>query len=116
MLNAVLPVAFALVGVGLVSAVIRLCLGPSRADRVVALDLIAVLLIALSLLVTLGSGRVAFLDVGLVLALVGFLATVAFARYLEAEPEPSGRGPRRRHGENPLTEQGSAANGMRVDE
>jgi len=43
MLNSVLPIAFVLVGVGLLAAVVRLVLGPSRADRVVALDLIAVL-------------------------------------------------------------------------
>jgi multicomponent Na+:H+ antiporter subunit F len=111
MLNSVLPIAFVLVGVGLLAAVVRLVLGPSRADRVVALDLIAVLLIAVSFLVSLYSGRIAFLDLALVLALVGFLATVAFARYLEAEPEPTGDGPRHRK-----VEDGAQANQMPGDE
>ncbi len=103
MLTTVLPIAFVLVGIGLLAAVCRLVIGPSRADRVVALDLVTVLLIAVSFLVTLHSGRIAFLDLALVLALVGFLATVAFARYLETEPEPKGNGPRHRQvidGEN----------------
>jgi len=98
MLSTALLIAFVLVGLGLLATVVRLLLGPSRADRVVALDLVTVQLVALSALLALSSENAAFLDVGLVLALIGFLATVAFARYLESGPEPTGSGVRVRHG------------------
>jgi|GEM_PF-71038 len=94
MLSTALLIAFVLVALGLLATVIRLLLGPSRADRVVALDLITVQLVALSALLALSSDDTAFMDVGLVLALIGFLATVAFARYLESGPEPTGSGVR----------------------
>jgi len=81
-----LDIATVLTLFGLVAASIRLYLGPSRSDRVVSLDLITVLLIAISSLAALRFDNAAFLDLGLTLALVGFLATVAFARYLESNP------------------------------
>ena len=81
-----LDVATLLTLVGLVAASVRLYLGPSRSDRVVALDLITVLLVAIASLAALRFDDAAYLDLGLTLALVGFLATVAFARYVESEP------------------------------
>lgn len=76
-------VALVLVGVGLAGAAFRLVRGPEPADRVVALDLITVLLIAIASLLALRTENVLYLDPALALALVGFLATVALARYLE---------------------------------
>lgn len=84
-----LDIAMALTVVGLVAASIRLILGPSRADRVVALDLITVLLVSLAAQLSLLYKEAAYLDLGLAIALVGFLATVAFARYIERAPESS---------------------------
>ena len=63
-------------------AFIRLALGPTLADRVVALDFVSMLLVAFLTLFALAARRDAFLDAALALALVAFLATVAFARYL----------------------------------
>ena len=62
---------------------IRLVRGPSLADRVVALELFASLTVGVIAAYTLVSGKIAFLDVAMVLALTAFLAAVAFARYLE---------------------------------
>ncbi|MDP5084385.1 MAG: monovalent cation/H+ antiporter complex subunit F [Yoonia sp.] len=62
---------------------IRLARGPSLADRVVALDMMTVTLIAVCGLTAVATGVFALLDVALVLALVGFLATVALARFAE---------------------------------
>jgi len=62
---------------------IRLLRGPSAADRVVALDLMTILSVAFCALVAISSERAAFLDVGVALALVAFLATVVLARYIE---------------------------------
>jgi multicomponent Na+:H+ antiporter subunit F len=68
-------------GVGL--AFLRLVLGPTMPDRVVALDKMTVSIVAFCGLAAIWSGDAAFLDVALVLALVGFLATVALARFAE---------------------------------
>lgn len=62
---------------------LRTLLGPTAADRVAALDFVAMTLVALLMLLALATRRDAYLDAGLVLALVAFLATVAFARLLE---------------------------------
>ena len=64
-------------------AVVRMVRGPSLPDRVVALDLIMVLAIAFSALFAIAADNIAFLDVAIALALVAFLATVAFARFAE---------------------------------
>lgn len=60
----------------------RLLHGPTLADRVVALDMLALLGIAFIGVFSIATAEYAFLDVAIALALVGFLATVAFARYV----------------------------------
>ena len=67
----------------LMLAVVRLIRGPSLPDRVVALDLISMLLVAFLVIFAYASGVYAYLDAGLALALVGFLGTVAFARLID---------------------------------
>ena len=77
------PVVFVMIGVALLLAFVRLARGPSLSDRVIALDLIAVLAVGLIAMVAFEAGQAVFLDAAIVLALVAFLGTVAFARYLE---------------------------------
>lgn len=74
---------FALVILGVAFAAIRLVRGPTLADRIVALDVMTVQLVSFGGLSALQSRNAGFLDVAVVLALVGFLATVCLARYLE---------------------------------
>ena len=62
---------------------LRLVRGPSLGDRVVALDMLSMLTVAFVGVYTIASGQAAYLDVGIGLALVAFLATVAFAWYTE---------------------------------
>lgn len=76
-------VSFALLACGLVLAVVRLVLGPSTADRVIALDLLAALSIGFVGTASVFYRDSVFIDVGIILSLVVFLGTVAFARYLE---------------------------------
>lgn len=61
---------------------LRLLRGPSLADRVVALDMLTLLGIGLIGVSSVLGREYAYLDVAISLALVGFLATVAFARYV----------------------------------
>jgi multicomponent Na+:H+ antiporter subunit F len=51
-------------------------------DRVVALDLIAFLTIALIAVYAMDTQEQTFLDIGVTLALVAFLSTIAFARFI----------------------------------
>ena len=76
-------VSLALVLFGLGLAMLRLVFGPTMPDRVIALDKMTVSIVAFCGLAAISSGDAAFLDVALVLALVGFLATVALARFAE---------------------------------
>jgi multicomponent Na+:H+ antiporter subunit F len=64
-------------------ATIRLLLGPTHADRVVALDLVLAATVALTGGVALASGQPRLLDVALGLAAVGFVGTIAWARLVE---------------------------------
>ncbi|WP_424969455.1 monovalent cation/H+ antiporter complex subunit F [Dinoroseobacter sp. S76] len=73
---------FVLVTAALVLSTIRLLRGPTLPDRVVALDLISILLVAMLTLFALSSEVEAYLDAALVLALVAFLGTVALARFV----------------------------------
>jgi multicomponent Na+:H+ antiporter subunit F len=82
-LETLTTLAFVLLGVALVMGFVRLLKGPTLPDRVVALELIASLTVGLIVAYAVTSGQQAMLDVAMVLALTGFLAAIAFARYLE---------------------------------
>jgi multicomponent Na+:H+ antiporter subunit F len=68
-------------------ALARLLRGPTQADRVVALDVVFSANLALATAASLASGRVLFLDVAIGLAVVGFVATIVWARLIDASPE-----------------------------
>ena len=72
---------------GLVFSFVRLIKGPSLPDRVVSIDLITVLAVAVAGLLAVTHSQPDFLDIAVVLALVAFLATVAFAWYAERTAE-----------------------------
>ena len=75
--------ALALVGAAVLLAFVRLVRGPDLANRVVALDLLSVLGVGIAAAAAVRAGDAVYLDVALVLALIAFLGTVAFARYAE---------------------------------
>lgn len=75
--------AAAIVALGVVPVAWRLLVGPSSADRAIATDMLGLLGACLAALTALVAGHAAFLDIALGVALVGFLAAVAFARLLE---------------------------------
>jgi multicomponent Na+:H+ antiporter subunit F len=71
----------ALVGIAL--AFIRMVLGPTVADRAVALDGMTIIAISLIVFIAYFSNRIIYLDVAMVYALISFVGIVAVARYLE---------------------------------
>lgn len=74
---------FAILGLALLLAMVRLLRGPSLPDRVVALELIASITVGVIGLYAIRSGKDAYIDVTMVLALTAFLTAIGFARYLE---------------------------------
>ena len=84
-LSTVAAIALAMLSVSLLLAFVRLARGPSLPDRVIALDLISVLAAAITATYAIAAGQAVFLDVAIVLALISFLGTVAFARFVERQ-------------------------------
>ena len=82
-LYVVLPV----LGIALLLALLRLWRGPRMPDRVVALDLMVTLGLGIIAAYAIGTDQATLLDVALVLALISFLGTTAFAYYLQRRPE-----------------------------
>ena len=74
---------FALLALAAALAMVRLLRGPSVPDRVVALDLLAAIGAGTCALTAVVSSKTVFLDVAMLLALISFVGTVAFARFVE---------------------------------
>ncbi len=68
--------------IAFILAFLRLLRGPSLPDRVVALDLMVVIGIGFISAYAIVTERSVFVDVATVIALIGFLATVAFAYHV----------------------------------
>jgi multicomponent Na+:H+ antiporter subunit F len=76
-------IALSMLALGAILTFVRLMRGPTLPDRVIALDLIGVLIICTLVVLAADAGQQAFLDVAMVIALISFVGTVAYARYLE---------------------------------
>ena len=76
-------IALATIGVAVLLALVRLLRGPDLANRVVSLDLLSTLGVGIAAAGAVLTGDDVYLDVALILALITFLGTVAFARYAE---------------------------------
>jgi multicomponent Na+:H+ antiporter subunit F len=83
MLEVVTQAALVTLGVALLIAVVRLVKGPTLPDRIVAMDLVGVLVVGLIVVLAASTGVPATLDAALVIALIGFVGTVAYATYVE---------------------------------
>jgi multicomponent Na+:H+ antiporter subunit F len=83
MLDFISEITLVTLGIALLVAFVRLVKGPTLPDRIVAMDLIGVLVVGLIVVLAGWSGVRATLDAAIVIALVGFLGTVAYATYVE---------------------------------
>jgi len=61
----------------------RFLKGPSFGDRVVAFDIIGIMSVSLLVILALYFQRAFYLDIALVMGLIGFLGTTIFGRYIE---------------------------------
>ena len=74
--------ALAMLLVGMLLSLWRLARGPTAADRVIALDLLSMLVVAFLVAVSIPARETSYLDVAIAYACIAFLGTVALARYI----------------------------------
>ena len=77
---------FLLLAAALGLAGVRLFRGPTAADRILAIDLLAVITAAAVVLYAMAEEEPVFLDVVVVLGVIVFFGTVALARTISREP------------------------------
>jgi multicomponent K+:H+ antiporter subunit F len=81
-MNIALIIAFGSVSLAQIMAMIRLIIGPSTGDRILALDTMVINAIALIILVGIAQGTRIYFEVSLIIAMLGFVSTVAYARFV----------------------------------
>ncbi|GAB4338240.1 MAG: cation:proton antiporter [Candidatus Abyssubacteria bacterium] len=74
--------ALSILGLAFVLAFVRLLIGPSLPDRVIALDLLGIIGIGFISVYSVEADESVFLNVAAVMALIAFLTTVAFAYHV----------------------------------
>jgi multicomponent Na+:H+ antiporter subunit F len=79
--------AYGAIAFGLLLTTFRLFRGPNLPDRIIALDLKAALVLCLSLVHAMDTGNPHYLDIAVAIAVVTFIGTIAFARFLEKPKE-----------------------------
>ncbi len=75
-------IVIAVLLLSLLLAFVRVVTGPTLPDRVAALELVNVIVVAFIAMYTVWSGQVAFIDASVSLALIAFVSTLAFARFV----------------------------------
>ena len=82
MLNSAVYIAFGLVSAALLLSFWRLLVGPSKPDRILALDTLYVNTVALLVLLGIHLASNLYFEAALLIALIGFVGTVALSKFL----------------------------------
>lgn len=82
MLNAVIQIAFAMIALAMVLSLYRMVRGPDATDRILALDTLYINTIALLVLLGINTNNSAYFESALLIAIMGFVGTVALSKYL----------------------------------
>ena len=77
-----LYIALAAVGIAQLLAMFRLVKGPNTGDRILALDTMVVNAIGLIVLLGITQGTQIYFEVSMIIAMLGFVSTVAYARFV----------------------------------
>jgi multicomponent Na+:H+ antiporter subunit F len=88
--------ALAMLLASMVLVLWRMARGPTAADRVIALDLLSMLVVAFLVTVSIFAQETNYLDVAIAYACIAFLGTVALARYIS---KTSRRQPEKKQGD-----------------
>lgn len=82
LMNTALIIAFVVVALAQIMSMIRLVIGPNTGDRILALDTMVVNAIGLIVLLGIHQGTQIYFEVALIIAMLGFVSTVAYARFV----------------------------------
>lgn len=83
MIDTMLMAALGIFGVAIAITLIRIIIGPSLPDRVISLDMIGVQIVSALAIISIILNTQAFLEVILILAILAFISTIAFSKYIE---------------------------------
>lgn len=83
MIAIILRISLGILAIAALLALFRVIRGPTLPDRVVALDLFGILVASFTVVNAAATGLSFFLDIALVIALLSFVGTIAYARYIE---------------------------------
>ena len=79
----IITISLILIALAGLLAFIRLMVGPSSSDRLLATDTIATITTAAIAVLSVAFARVIYMDVAIVYAVLGFVGVVVVARHLE---------------------------------
>ncbi|GGC09239.1 K+/H+ antiporter subunit F [Novosphingobium endophyticum] len=82
MIDVALTIALTCIALAVVLNLYRLLRGPTAPDRILALDTMVINAIALIILFGIREGTTVYFEAALLLAMVGFVGTVAYAKFL----------------------------------
>ena len=83
MIETMITISLVLFSITICIAVLRIILGPSMPDRVIAIDMIGVNLIAMIAVISIMLKTAAFFEVILILGILSFIGTIAFSKSIE---------------------------------
>jgi len=83
MIKTLLIISLVLFGVSIAITFTRIILGPTFPDRVIAMDVIGVNIISAIAIISIIFQTKAFLDVILIVAILAFISTIAFSKFIE---------------------------------
>ena len=81
-MNIALMIAFAAVAIAQLLSMLRLVMGPTTGDRILALDTMVINAIGLIVLLGIAQGIRIYFEASLIIAMLGFVSTVAYARFV----------------------------------
>jgi len=82
LMDIALIVAFATLALGQILSMVRLVIGPTTGDRILALDTMVINALGLVVLLGIYQGVQIYFEVSLLIAMLGFVSTVALARFI----------------------------------
>ncbi|MGB0411797.1 MAG: K+/H+ antiporter subunit F [Pikeienuella sp.] len=82
LMNIALIIAFATLALGQILSMVRLVIGPSSGDRILALDTMVINALGLVIVMGIHEGVQIYFEVSLLIAMLGFVSTVALARFI----------------------------------
>ncbi|MBU1194127.1 MAG: sodium:proton antiporter [Proteobacteria bacterium] len=81
-LSVAVQAAMGMLLVGMVMVLFRLAKGPGAADRVIAMDLLSVLVVAFLVVLSIHTRKTSYMDVAIAYACIAFLGTIALVRFI----------------------------------